>query len=260
MGHECCGGSKKQAEESRATAGGCGCGESADSGCCGGGGCGGAAVAMQPMTVEELEALPTLQLIARFRRGIEAIDRRVFELDEKQIDMAFLPDAGVGRWPVRVLLGHIADADLVAMHRMRRIAAEDNPVLNEWDENAFVDSNIYGNVHDGYADSAEADHARVMNALGGSLAVIHTLRQWTGQWLLTLSEEQLNRVGMHPTRGPQSIRNIVALYTWHLEHHARYLTLKLDKMVGPMAQEPVAAASGAGTKGSCGSGCGCRPG
>ncbi len=256
MGHECCGGSKRQAEQSQtqapAKSGGCCGGETSEGGCCGGGG---AAVSMQPMTVEQLESLPTLQLIARFRRGIEAIDRRVFELDEKQIDMAFLPEAGVGRWPVRVLLGHIADADLVAMHRMRRIAAEDNPVLSEWDENAFVDSNIYGNVHEGYADSTEADHARVMNALGGSLAVIHTLRQWTGQWLLTLSDEQMSRVGMHPTRGPQTIRNIVALYTWHLEHHARFLTLKLDKLVGPAVEEPVGAA-----KGSCGSGCGCHPG
>lgn len=249
----CCKGEAKAAE-------GCCKGEAkAAEGCCGGsggkgGGCGcKTQAAVVPTTVEALVQLPTLQLISRFRRGIEAFDRRVFELTEEQIDMAFLPDAGVGQWPVRVLLGHIADAELAAIHRMRRAVAEDHPVFAEWDENAFVDANLYGNTHEGYADSAENDHARVMNALGGPMAVIHTLRQWTGQWLLTLTEAQMERTGMHPTRGPQSVRTIVAMYIWHLEHHAAFLTKKLDRMLGPVTEsEPVAAG-----KGGCGSGCGC---
>lgn len=228
------------------------------SGCCQGssgaassGCCGGAAKAQAPLpvlTAEELEQLPTLSLIARFRRGIENFDRRVFELDERQIDMAFLPDANVGQWPIRVLIGHVADADLAAIHRMRRAVAEDQPVLALWDENAFVDANIYGNQHDGYADSAEGDRARVMQSLGGHMAVIHTLRQWTGQWLLTLSEEQLNRAAMHPERGEITVRRILAMYTWHLEHHARFLTKKLDRILGPA---PVQTQPKAG-------GCGCR--
>lgn len=188
------------------------------------------------MTAEQLESLPTLQLIARFRRGIEAFDRRVFQLSEREIDQAFLPDANVGRWPIRVLLGHVADADLAAVHRMRRIVAEDRPLLAEWDENAFVDANIYENADKAYADSEEGDHARVMNALGGPMAVIHTLRQWTGQWLAGLSEAQLDRVGMHPSRGEMSVRRILALYTWHLEHHAAFLTRKLDLMVPAVQQ------------------------
>ncbi len=205
---------------------------------------------MVAMTVEQLEGLPSLALISRFRRGIEAFDRRIFDLTEAQIDMAFLPDAEVGRWPVRVLLGHLADADLAAVHRMRRAVAEDHPVFAEWDENAFVDGNLYGNNHEGHADDAEGDHARVMSALGGPMATIHTLRQWTGQWLMTLSEEQLDRAGMHPTKGPQTVRRIVAMYAWHLEHHAGFLTRKLDRMLGPADQTPAPA-------GSCGSGCGC---
>jgi len=235
----------------------------ASGGCCGGSGAAGGcacktAEAIAPLTVEQLEALPSLQLVARFRRGIESFDRRVFDLTEEQIDMAFLPDADVGRWPVRVLLGHIADADLAAAHRMRRAIAEDHPIFAEWDENAFIDANLYGNVHDGYSDDPEADHARVMNALGGPMATIHTLRQWTGQWLLTLSEAQLSRTGMHPTKGPQSVRRIVAMYVWHLEHHAAFLTKKLDRMLGPVSEQVPEVAIPAVGGGSCGTGCGCR--
>lgn len=211
--------------------------EHANDGCCGGsgaaqGGCCKTREPLTPLTVEQLEALPTDRLIARYRRGIESVDRRVFELSERQIDQAYLPEAGVGRWPIRVLVGHVVDADLAAVHRMRRAVAEDSPVFSEWDENAFVDSNLYGNEHQGYADTPEGDHARVMNALGGFLATLHTLRQWTSQWLFSLSDEQLSRAGMHPTRGPQTVRQIVALYTWHLEHHCGFLTKKLDLLVG----------------------------
>lgn len=226
------------------------------SGCCGGSGksggscCKTAREPLTPLTVDQLKALPTDALIMRFRRGIENIDRRVFELTERQIDQAFLPDAGVGRWPVRVLIGHIADADLAAIHRMRRAVAEENPLITEWDENAFVDANIYGNAHEGYADNPENDHARVMNALGGPLATIHTLRQWTSQWLLSLDAPAFERRCLHPTLGPLSVRDLVAMYTWHLEHHCRFLTQKLDLLVGATPQPAPAAEN-------CGTGCGC---
>lgn len=237
---------------------GCCKGSSASQGsCCGGSGSGGgsccksggaAAGPLPPLSVDELMALPFVSLVARFRRGIENFDRRVFDLSERQIDQAFLPDAGVGRWPVRVLIGHVADADLAAIHRMRRAVAEDNPLISEWDENAFVDSNIYGNVHQGYNDDPEADQARVMHALGGFMATIHTLRQWTGHWLMTLSDAQLERTTLHPQLGVLTVRKIVAMYTWHLEHHARFLTLKLDRLIGAV-QEPAAAGAGS---------CGCK--
>lgn len=242
---ECC----KTKERAGAQGGGGGGG-----GCCGGSGKV-PGVLTQPMTVEQLMTLPTMTLIARFRRGIEVVDRRVFDLTERQIDQAFLPEAGVGRWPVRVLIGHCADAELAYAHRIRRAIAEEKPMIAAWDENAFVDSNIYGNRHDGYSDNPEADEARVMHGLGGFLAVIHTLRQWMGQWLMTLDESAFDRTLMHPERGEESVRRMIALSTWHLEHHCGFLTKKLDKMV--ITPRPEMAVE-AGEGGGCGSGCGCH--
>lgn len=249
-------------------------GESAEGGCCGGkvkaktgscgqGACGcsggnaGHAQAAPPLsavlTVAELEALPTLHLVSRYRRGIEIIDRRVFELTEREIDQAFLPAAAgepdTGRWPVRVLIGHVADSDLVFSHRMRRAVGEENPVLATFDEDSFVDSNLYGNQTQVYADDPEQDKARVMNVLGGHLAVVHTLRQWTGQWMLRLSEEQWERKALHPQRGAMSVKRILAYATWHLEHHGRFLARKLDKMVGPL--EESSGGGCCGGKGCC---------
>jgi hypothetical protein len=200
-------------------------------------------------TAEQLAQLPILHLVMRYRKGIEKLDQRVFELTEEQIDMAFLPEANVGRWPVRVLLGHLADAEVAAVHRMRRIVGEDGPVVNNWDEDAFVDANLYNNGPKAYAEDAQGDNARVMQALGGSMAVIHTLRQWCGQWLLTLPESAWTRTMMHPARGAVSLKDYVALNTWHLEHHGRFLTQKLDRMGIPHAMPEQTSG------GCCGGGC-----
>lgn len=263
-GGECC---KGAPHEAHAASGEC-CKTKEGAGAQGGGGsgggcCGGSGkvpgVLTQPMTVEQLMTLPTMTLIARFRRGIEVVDRRVFDLTERQIDQAFLPEAGVGRWPVRVLIGHCADAELAYAHRIRRAIAEEKPMIAAWDENAFVDSNIYGNRHDGYSDNPEADEARVMHGLGGFLAVIHTLRQWMGQWLMTLDESAFDRTLMHPERGEESVRRMIALSTWHLEHHCGFLTRKLDKMViTPRPEAVEVEGGGGGGGGGCGSGCGCH--
>lgn len=192
-------------------------------------------------SIEAIKRLPDPELIARYRQGLSGLDSRLFELSDAQMDQAFLPDAGVGRWPVRVLMGHLADAELAYTHRMRRAVAEDQPVLAAWDENAFVDAGLY------------ADGRQPVAAF---IAVIHTLRRWTAEWLATLAPEQMERLAMHPERGPESVRHMLALSVWHLEHHGRYLNAKICRMLGP-APEAATAETGAKGSGGCGPACRC---
>ena len=44
-------------------------------------------------TREEFAAMSGEDLIARYRRGLESFDPRIFELSDEQMDAAFLPDA-----------------------------------------------------------------------------------------------------------------------------------------------------------------------
>jgi hypothetical protein len=203
-----------------------------------------AATARLSDRIAEFLALSDLELVHRFRRGLEVLDPRLFELSDSQLDAAFLPEAGVGRWPVRVLLGHLADADLFFVQRMRRIVAEDRPVLEAWDEDAFIDAGLYGGPEGGG-----------QHPVGGYLAVIHTLRKWAGTWLLTLMPEQFERKGMHPQRGEQSVKTILAYATWHLEHHADFCNRKVVKMLGPMPEQASAMGECCGGKGGAGGGC-----
>lgn len=182
-----------------------------------------------PIPLEVFAALSEPEIIERYRRGTERIERRLLDLNDDQLDMFFTPDANAGRWSCRVLLGHLADAELSFVHRMRRTVAEEHPLLSAWDEDAFIDAGLYGKV-----DAAgKAIGPRL--PVAGSVAVIHTLRAWHTDWLRTLAAEQWKRTALHPQRGEQSVRVIMNYTTWHLEHHVWFLGRKLTRLLGPAA-------------------------
>jgi DinB superfamily len=191
--------------------------------------------------MREIKDLDAATLCARMRVGLELFDPRVVELDNDQVSQAWLEDAQVGSWPIRVLIGHLADAELVLAHRVRKIIAEENPTLSLWDEHAFIDGGIYGCT----------EGSNLLPPMGGDLAMIHTTRSWLVALLMQLDDSQWERTGMHPTNGPMSARTIANYHCWHLEHHAWYLNAKIEKMLGPMP-EPEPCQEGGCSKPSCG--------
>ena len=193
--------------------------------------------------LREIKELDNASLCARMRLGLEHFDPRVVELSGEQVAQAWLESADVGVWPIRVLIGHLADAELVLAHRIRKIIAEENPELALWDEHAFIDGGIYGCTEGG----------NLLPPMGGAPAMIHTTRNWLCALLMQLNDDQWQRQGLHPTNGPVSTRQIANYHCWHLEHHAWYLNAKIEKLLGPAPMpEPCG-------DGGCGkSGCGCH--
>lgn len=174
-------------------------------------------------TFESVAALSQGDILARFAKGVENFDRTLLALSDAQLDTAFLPSAGVGRWPVRVLIGHLADAELAFVQRMRRVVAEDRPVFSTWDENAFIDRAVYGS-----SDPAAAPGTLRPQSVGAFIATIYTLRKWHAEWLAALPDSDWQRAGLHPERGEQTLRVILNYDVWHLEHHASFLKRKLE--------------------------------
>lgn len=170
-------------------------------------------------TLAALAPLSNTDLVKRFAIGIEHFNPGLLKLDDRALDTAFRPEAGVGRWPVRVLVGHLADAELGFIHRLRRIAAEEHPLLQPWDENAFIDAGLYGTPETGPC-----------YPVGAFIATIHTLRKWTAEWLATLPDAAFARKGLHAVNGEQTLRTILEYDTWHLEHHAWFLNRKLERL------------------------------
>ena len=195
----------------------------------------------------ELLGLAPETLLMRFRDGLERLDPRVFEMEDGQLDMAFLDDAGVGKWPIRVVLGHLADSELVQTWRIRRTIVEENPVPAPWDEGAFVDSGIYG------GDTALLGKEPVRPPTGAFVAAVYTLRQWTAATLAIAPREAWDRACLHPEFGRLTVREMVAFDTWHLEHHLGFVNAKVERLLGPRPEPEACDEGGCGKPGcACG--------
>ena len=163
--------------------------------------------------LKEFAALSSAALTESFNHGYAKIDARVLQLTDVQLDRTFAKDSVAGEWSCRLLLGHLADAEIAFSHRMRRVAGEDKPALAAWDENEFIKKGLYSAL-----------------SASDSVDLIRSVRQWTGAWLRTLSQAQFDRTGQHPQRGEQSLHTILAYDTWHLEHHCWFLDRKLEQI------------------------------
>lgn len=213
--------------------------------------------------LESLASLDAASLIGRLRYGIEHFDPRVFEMDHDLLDRWFGGEqlggeqtggeqlgeearpSALGTWSCRALLAHLMDADLVYTHRIRRVLAEDAPVLQNWDEQAFLDSPLAGLPLPG--------RERLLTPPGAMAAAIHTIRQMQGATLYQLADADWSRRGLHPLLGEVTLRELVEIMVWHLEHHTRFLNAKITHLLGPA---PAACAEGS-QAGGCGSGCAC---
>ena len=169
---------------------------------------------------DEIRSLPPDALTERYARGVEALDARLLRADDEQLSTYFRPEAGVGRWSCRALVAHLADSEMVLVHRARRVACEERPMLHYWDEDSFIDACV--------SDGAEG---RPAPPIAGAVGTIHTLRLWTADWLRSIAPDAWSRVGLHTEKGEQSLRDIMDYSTWHLEHHALILRRKLDLML-----------------------------
>jgi hypothetical protein len=65
-----------------------------------------------------------------------------FELTDDELDRTYAP----GKWSVRYLLHHLADAETVLYDRVRRVISEPRQVLWVFDENAFAKGLDYSTV------------------------------------------------------------------------------------------------------------------
>ena len=120
---------------------------------------------------------------------------------------------GPGEWSVMENAVHLLDSDLASTHRMRRIVAEDCPLLVAYYENAFI----------ARLPSDRAD-------LGEVLDLFEANRRFTARWLRTLAPEAFARTGVHTQRGKVTLLEIVGIYSHHVDHHLAFVAEKRRNM------------------------------
>lgn len=143
-----------------------------------------------------------MEIIERLE-ATKAATLRYYELDEVHLVKSY----GPGKWSVRHILHHLADAETVLYDRVRRVISEPRQVLWAFDESAWakgldyanvpleLSRRIYSSVRDGIIY-----HARLHYEASGHLEFVHNQ---TG--VRTLKEE-FDKVAAHNQHHLEQIR------------------------------------------------------
>lgn len=156
-------------------------------------------------------------LIDRYERGADLAHRIIDGLSSVELH-APPPQGAPGAWTLQQIVIHLWDSDLIGVHRMRRVIAEDLPLLIGYDENRFVARLDYE-----HADARLAADAYRLNRM----MLVPRLR--------SLRSEDFDRAGIHNEHGRVTLAEFVRSYADHSEHHARFAAEKRRLMGKPMA-------------------------
>lgn len=117
-----------------------------------------------------------------------------------------------GKWSVIEVVQHLADSELVWAFRMRMILTQDRPAIQGFDQDLWAQEFRY--------TDAQLDVA---------LAQLRGLRIPNLRLAGTLSPQQLERVGLHSERGPESVGHFLRLMAAHDLVHRRQVDRILAK-------------------------------
>jgi hypothetical protein len=111
-----------------------------------------------------------------------------------------------GKWSVRQILCHMADADIVAAARFRRVVAEETPPLSSYDQDAW-------------GRNLDYTHRKTAPAM----ETFRQIRAWTHELLASIPESAFQRKGIHSERGEMTLLDLLAIYARHAEKHAEQM-------------------------------------
>ena len=149
----------------------------------------------------------TTALLERYRRGAEVLAVVLTGVFGEEEDFTIAP----GKWSVRQIVAHLADAELVAAHRFRQIVAEDNPTLVAFDQDAWT---------------RNLDYAR--RKPKQSLETFRRIRAENYELLKELPASAYERAGNHTETGRLTLRQVLEGFARHAESHARQLQENRD--------------------------------
>jgi uncharacterized damage-inducible protein DinB len=114
-----------------------------------------------------------------------------------------------GTWSIQQIVLHVVDSDLVHSDRMKRVIAEERPLLIGYDESKFA-----ARLHYDVQDTCLACEVFAIN------------RRLTGDILRHLPEADFQRSGIHSERGKVTLEDLLVGAVEHVQHHLRFVRQK----------------------------------
>jgi hypothetical protein len=130
------------------------------------------------------------------------LDRRFAGVPDEALKRAERP----GKWSAADVVQHLADSELVLGFRLRMILTEDRPAIQGYDQDKWATTLRYPDV-----------------PLAEARAQLRALRTANLRVLNRLEPAELERVGMHSERGPESLGHLIKLMGAHDLVHRRQI-------------------------------------
>ncbi|MBA3708215.1 MAG: DinB family protein [Planctomycetes bacterium] len=116
-----------------------------------------------------------------------------------------------GKWTAHQVLIHLADAETVFFDRLRRLAADEHPLLWAYDENRWADRLAYG-----------------QRSLVRAGALFAATRAAVIELIEVLPPDAWDRGGVHSEAGARSFAQVAGIIASHTTHHLAQVRAAAD--------------------------------
>ena len=138
-------------------------------------------------------------LIDRYREGPAEVDRALEGISEAELDFRIVE----AEWTPREVVHHLADSEMTSAIRLRRLIAEDEPLIVGYDQEEFARRLYYG------------------RPIAGSLLALAGARASTADFLDEFQEQDWERFGTHSEfPEPFTVAGWLEYYADHAHDHA----------------------------------------
>jgi DinB superfamily len=141
------------------------------------------------------------QLIDQYRQGYAAVTAALEGATDADLDRRPAP----GKWTAREIVHHLGDSEMTSAIRLRRLIAEDHPLIVGYDQEQF------------------ARVLRYDRPIAASLAAFKAARETTAEILDRLTEAEWQRTGTHTEAGEFGVQTWLKIYAVHAHDHAQQI-------------------------------------
>ena len=141
------------------------------------------------------------KLIAQYRDGYSAVAEALLKITPEELDARPSPNA----WTAREIVHHLADSEMTAAIRLRRLLAEQAPEIHGYDQEEFARRLHYDRPHE------------------TSLELFRYARLATAELLDRLQPADWLREGSHSESGRYTVETWLRIYAEHAHKHARQI-------------------------------------
>jgi len=138
------------------------------------------------------------ELIAKYKDGCRVVAEALQGITEKELDARPTP----AKWSAREITHHLADSEMIAAIRLRRLITEDQATIRAFDQNIFARRLYYD------------------RPIQTSLEAFRVARQSTTEILERMTDVEWTRHGTHSESGHYSPEKWLEIYAKHAHTHA----------------------------------------